>query len=92
MIKWIRPESKGALTPPHKRAVVLPDGSRALSKGDGSVSSHSAGSTRSWKPQRDRLRLACGTLDGSQLQCFMAAKWGLSPSLSKCVLFRGKTP
>ena len=30
--------------------------------------------------------------DGSRaLQCFMVAKRGLSPSLSKCVLFRGKT-
>ena len=33
-----------------------------------------------------------GTLDGSQLWCFMVAKRGLSPSLSKCVLFRGKKP
>ena len=45
LIKWIRPESKGALTPPHKRAVVLPDGSRALDQGDAPADLYSAGST-----------------------------------------------
>ena len=90
MTKWIGPLLRAHLLTTRKRAVVLPDGSRALSEGDTSAGSRPAGSTEAGGRQGTGYALPMAPLTASSFSALRQPRGAYAPLFSKSVLLGKK--